>query len=71
MESNNKDQKIDAGRGHDHMKMMGLCLLLAVGAIWIFGVSSEYLFYLIILLCLLMHVMMMGGHENTEEGHQH
>ncbi len=59
MESDYKDQETETG-GHNPMKMMAICLLLAVGAIWIFRLPSDYFFYLIILMCPLMH--MMGGH---------
>ncbi len=60
MENNNMDQKTDVEEGHNPMKMMGICLLLAIGAIWIFRLPSDYFFYLLILMCPLMH--MMGGH---------
>jgi ABC-type transport system involved in cytochrome bd biosynthesis fused ATPase/permease subunit len=55
----------------NHALLMLLCCLLplvAIGALWVFGIQSSWLVLGAMLLCPLSHLLMMRGHnkENKE-----
>lgn len=60
---------------HNHVLMMVVCcgvpLLLLLGAVYIFGLSKNYLFWFILLLCPLMHFFMMKNmHKKDVAGEE-
>lgn len=66
MKQPNKDAKEKAKEHkHNHSIMMMVCcvmpLVLLIIAINFFGLSKSYLYWLIILLCPIMHFFMMKG----------
>ena len=58
---------------HNHALMMLICcgapLLLLLAAVYLFGLSKNYLFWFALLLCPLMHYFMMKHmHGDKKEG---
>jgi Flp pilus assembly protein TadB len=61
---------------HNHLLMMVVCCIIPLALLYIavysFGISRSYLYWLIILLCPLMHVWMMrdmhkkGSHKDNK-----
>ncbi|MEK7653645.1 MAG: DUF2933 domain-containing protein, partial [Patescibacteria group bacterium] len=56
----------------NHLLLMILCclapLILIAGVILLFGADKNYWFWLIILLCPLLHILMMRGYKHGEAG---
>ncbi len=72
MDSNTKNPKIKDGifSKHKHTLMMVLgCVIpiLLLGILWIAGVSKNILFFGLLLLCPIMHLLMM---KNMKHGTQ-
>ena len=60
---------------HNHGLMMIICcatpLVILILAIYFLGVSNKYIFWLVILLCPLMHFFMMKYmHEDNKNGEE-
>ena len=60
----------------NHLLMMVLCcvvpLLILMGAVYFLNVSKNYLFWLVLLLCPIMHYFMMKEmHKDPQEGVPH
>ena len=59
---------------YNHALMMIMCcglpLLLLIGAVYFFGISKNYLFWFILLLCPLMHYFMMKHMHDNKKGRE-
>ena len=56
-----------------HGLIMVLCCLVPlalIGVLWAIGVSASYLFFGVMLLCPLLHIVMMRGMHNNDK-HEH
>jgi len=53
----------------NHLLMMAICclipIILIIGLLSLFKGSSDYWFWLIILLCPISHIWMMKGHKHS------
>jgi hypothetical protein len=61
---------------HNHLLMMVLCCVIPLGllfiASYIFGLSKSYLFWGVLLICLLSHYFMMKDmHKNEKKRGEH
>lgn len=68
MNSAPRTGQIDDRHGRHMLKMLACCLipLILVAVLYLTGFSGDYLFYVILLLCPLMHFFMMRDHKHCE-----